>query len=63
MTCKELDRYIASFVQEAVKRDGKGPYPLNSDNCVATALSTEALTVAYSVVHMHMHFLICMWLS
>ena len=43
MTCKELDHYIARFVQEAVKKDGKGPYPLNSDNCIATALSTEAL--------------------
>ena len=40
MTCKELDRCIARFVQEAVKKDGKGP---NSDNCVATALFTEAL--------------------
>ena len=26
MTCEELDRYIARFVQEAVKRDGKSPY-------------------------------------
>ena len=43
MTCKELDRYIVRLVQEAVKRDGKGPYPPNSDNCVATALSMEAL--------------------
>ena len=35
--------YIARFVQEAVKKDGKGPYPPNSDNCVATALSMETL--------------------
>ena len=39
MTWKELDCYIARFVQ----KDGKGPYPPNSDNYVATALSTEAL--------------------
>ena len=43
MTCKELDCYIARFVQESVKRDGKGPYPPNSDNYVATGLLTEAL--------------------
>ena len=53
MTCKELDRYIARFVQKAVKREGKRPYP---PNCVATAISTEALSVACSVVHVHMHF-------
>ena len=33
----------ARFVQEAVKKDGKGPYPPNSYNYVATALSMEAL--------------------
>ena len=31
MTCKELDRHIARFLQEAVKRDRKGPYPPNTD--------------------------------
>ena len=48
MTCEELDRRIT---QEAVKRDGKGPYPPNLDNCVATVLSTEALNCFLSVVH------------
>ena len=46
MTYKELDCYIARFVQEAVKRDGKGL-------TVATALLTKALNCIFSCACAH----------
>ena len=45
---------FASFVQQAEKKQRKGPYPPNSDNYVATVLSVEALRI-YQPLNIHVN--------
>ena len=55
-TLEELDRYIAPFVQEAVKKDGKGPYSPNSDNCRYSAMyGSTKLYVQLCMCSLHVY--------